>query len=326
MKIIVILILLTGANILNAQTTFVVDDFSDRYFGKVFIADINEVFSPGWIAIFDKKTKKELIKVTSEELTSSMRGEKMVSNIKELPYGEQSSIMYEDYNFDGKKDLAIMDGQNSCYHGPSFRVYLATTRGFKFSSDFTQLAQEYCGMFGVDQKAKTISTMTKSGCCWHQYSEYIVQNNKPLAIKVVEEGRSADGLTWDISEQKRINGKMVSSEYRLFEEDENDIPVIFSFAFRNKKVLRLVKYDDTLNYVFTDKDGKVELIYSGPFSYTKDENALAFTNGNTAYKISGSGVVVTSSKVNADMKAEPATIKGSLSELERVKFVNVTYQ
>jgi hypothetical protein len=33
----------------------------------------------------------------------------------------KSLIMYEDFNFDGKKDLAICDGQNSSYHLPSLR-------------------------------------------------------------------------------------------------------------------------------------------------------------------------------------------------------------
>src|SRR5687768_4382168 len=95
----------------SAQETFVVDDFSDRYNARMFISDTKEVFSPGWIAVFDKKSQKQIIKVTSEELSFDLEDGKVVSNIKELPYGEQSLIMFEDYNFDGLKDLALMDGQ-----------------------------------------------------------------------------------------------------------------------------------------------------------------------------------------------------------------------
>ena len=43
----------------------------------------------------------------------TQRDGKVRSNIKEIPYGEQSQILYEDYNFDGVPDLALMDGQNS---------------------------------------------------------------------------------------------------------------------------------------------------------------------------------------------------------------------
>lgn len=49
--------------------------------------------------------------------------------------------MYEDFNFDGNKDFAIMDGQNSCYHGPSYRIYLAADKGFSFNEAFTRLAR-----------------------------------------------------------------------------------------------------------------------------------------------------------------------------------------
>ena len=78
-----------------------------------------------------KKNKKQLIKINSDELTFTLHKGKVLANVKELPYGKQSSILYEDFNFDGIKDFAIMDGQNSCYHGPSFQIYLATNKGFK---------------------------------------------------------------------------------------------------------------------------------------------------------------------------------------------------
>lgn len=63
-------------------------------------------------------------------------------------------MIYEDFNFDGKNDFAIMDGRFSCYGGPSFQVYLATANGFRHSPEFTRLAQEYCGMFEVNPKDK----------------------------------------------------------------------------------------------------------------------------------------------------------------------------
>jgi len=45
-------------------------------------------------------------------------------------------------------------------------------------------------MFEVDPKGKRIHTMTKSGCCWHQVSEYIVENNNPKAISIVEDDQT----------------------------------------------------------------------------------------------------------------------------------------
>jgi hypothetical protein len=181
-------------------------------------------------------------------------------------------------------------------------------------------------MFNVDHAEKTISTMTKSGCCWHQYSDFIVKQNRPVVIKIVEESVNVNGFFLEITEQNRINGKLRRKEHSVFTADFMDPNVFFSFEFSNKKILRLLNHGGELNYVFTDKDNKIELHYSGLFSYAKDENALKFKSGNTNYTISENGVVVTSSKVNADMEADPATIKGSLSEMQRIKFENVIYQ
>jgi CRISPR/Cas system-associated endoribonuclease Cas2 len=29
--------------------------------------------------------------------------------------------------------------------------------------------------------------MTKSGCCWHQYSTFVVEDNKPKVVEIIEE-------------------------------------------------------------------------------------------------------------------------------------------
>lgn len=326
MKIVLLLALLSFSTILHAQSTFIVDDFSDRYFGKVFISQPTEVFSKGWIAIFDKKTKKQLIKIHADELTFELHDGHVISNIKNLPYGEQSSIMYEDFNFDGKKDLALMDGQNSCYHGPSFQIYLATKNGFSHNSAFTRLAQQYCGMFDADLQTKKIHTMTKSGCCWHQYSDFIVRDNTPLAVKIVEESLNPNSLGWDYVEYNRIGKKLVRKAYSIFDSKEQEQNVVFSFGFTNHKKMRLVDLGDVLQYVFTDKDDKVELMYSGPFFASKEKGLLWFTNGKIRYEISHDSIAVSTLKKKLDMKADPDSISGAFPELLAKKFENVTEQ
>lgn len=159
----------------NDGYSFRVDDFSKDYYGIVKVSDTTEVFTKGTITIYEKKTNKPIINVESDELALDLHEGKVKSNVHQLPYGEQSIIMYDDFNFDGIKDFAIEDGQNSCYHTPSYKIYLARSSGFSFSSGFTQLAQNYCGMFDIDYANKEIHTMTKSGCCWHQFSTFIVE-------------------------------------------------------------------------------------------------------------------------------------------------------
>lgn len=317
----ILTLLFTGS--LFSQTTFKVDNFSKQYYGKMFIADTSEVFSPGWIAIYDQKTNKQLIKVKSEELTFSLHNGKVLANIKELPYGEQSQILYEDYNFDGIKDFAIMDGQFSCYHGPSFKIYLATNSGFQYNADFTRLAQEYCGMFQVDYKDKTISTMTKSGCCWHQFSEFKVRNNKPYPIKIVEEGMDPSGILWDFTEQKWTNGKMEQTKYQVLDEELTDDKVLLSFEFENNKKMKILNSGSLLYYVFTDANNKIELLYHDIFTYSKAENCLKFVNHKTEYTIYDTKIVIKTANKTYEMKAANNTKSGTLAILKKQEVNNV---
>ncbi len=317
-----ILILLLSKSVF-CQTTFVVDNFSKDYFGKLYIADTTEVFSKGWVTIFDKKTKKQLIKINSDELTFTLHKGKVLANVKELPYGEQSSILYEDFNFDGIKDFAIMDGQNSCYHGPSFQIYLATNNGFEQNPEFTELAQDYCGMFDIEYKTKTIRTMTKSGCCWHQYSEYKVKNNSPYPIKIVEEGLNAMGIAWDIEEQNLIKGKMVLSKYQILAVEENKDKILLSFEFENKKKMQVFKTETILYYAFTDANDRIELLYFDTFKYSNSENTLSFTNRNTEYIIYDNKIIAKTPNNKYEMKAVNNTKIGTLTKLKNLKIENV---
>jgi|JTFO01.1.fsa_nt_gb hypothetical protein len=320
--IIFILIFLLSKSAIS-QTTFVIDNFSKDYFGKLFIADTTEVFSKGWIAIFDKKSKKQLIKINSDELTFELHKGKVLANIKELPYGEQSQILYEDYNFDGKKDFAIMDGQNSCYHGPSFQIYLATDNGFKQSPEFTKLSQYYCGMFDIDYKTKTIHTMTKSGCCWHQYSEFKVKDNKPYPIKIIEEGMSFSGITWDYDEQNLVNGKMSKSSYQKLALEIDKDNILLSFEFKNKKKMQVFKTETILYYVFTDANDKIELLYNDTFKYSNRENTLSFTNRKTEYIIYDDKIIVKTPNNTYEMQAVNKTRFGTLTKLKNLKTENL---
>lgn len=286
------LILVVSINIFG-QKIFDVQNFSKDYYGKVYIENPIEVFSKGWVEIYQKSNNKRLIKVNSDELISETEDGKIKTNVKELPYGEQSVIIYEDFNFDGIKDFAIMDGQNSCYHGPSFQIFLGgKTKGiFRLNKSFTKLAQDYCGMFDIDPKERKIHTMTKSTCCWHQYSDFIVQNDKPKAIKIIEENYNAPFVYFDIQTLK--NGRMITTQEKSLANLE-DLNVLLSFKLQNKKEVFLLNANDELSYNLVNEKGYLEL--SLPLDagkrktsfvlYSKENSkTLSFINSNYEYKI-----------------------------------------
>jgi hypothetical protein len=331
---IILLTILTSATF--AQKVFTIDNFSKSYYGKIQISDTSEVFSNGWVAIYDRKTNKQIIKVLSDELALTLHEGKAIANIKLLPYGEQSLIMYDDFNFDGKKDFAISDGQNSCYHGPSFKIYLGTEKGFLYSKEFTRLAQEYCGMFSIDTKAKKIYTMTKSGCCWHEYSEFILMNNKPKAIKIVTEEQD---MPFAIYTEEIWSGKsMVKKTVKTIDTEQEGIEVILSFKIQknNKQIILYNINDRMLYYALVQKDSTVEFsypveaVYQNPdfqFDSTANNLSVIFENKNAAYKVyerqNEIGITINVAGKTYNWIGDLHTKKGSLNRLRKVKLDNV---
>lgn len=337
---------LGAARVATGQKLYQVQSFSPQYTAKVWVAQPGEVFSPGWVAVYDKATGRQLLKVRSEELAVEVKQGRVKSNVHELPYGEQSVLIYEDFNFDGLKDLAIEDGQNSCYHGPSFVIYLATASGFARSEGFTALAQEYCGMFSIDRARRRLSTMTKDGCCWHQFSEYVVRNNRPQPVSIIEE--DARNLPYlQVSTQKWNGKSMVTTEKTTFDLMEDRAKVVFEFklAATGKKVV-LFSSDEALGYALLKPSGdEVEFSYppivdgtgNEKFTLSTAEPAqrLTFANGSTTYRIFETGggtgpatvgveVVVDGRKF--DLVGDPATRKGSLREAARLGLSNLTLE
>jgi len=289
------MILMAGMMTLTAraQVTLTVDHFSATYYAQVTVEDTSEVFSKGAVAIFERGNPVPIIEVTSDELAVSLHNGEALANIRELPYGEQSVIIFEDFNFDGKKDFAIENGQNSCYHGPSFQVYLSTLTGFAYSEAFTELAQNYCGMFDVDTTFRTLHTMTKDGCCWHQFSEFIVENNAPKAMHVIEEDARLLPLV-TVNEQKWDGSKMVEKVSRVFDGSQTELHTVLSFPVsgKNRRVL-LYLSEGTLNYVLLSGEDNVELAYPAdapqeepaPFIYDSKAGTLSFRNEDAVYTI-----------------------------------------
>lgn len=200
--------------LIESEPIYTIDGFSDYYYGKVQAEAEEDIVRKGWIAIYDKKNDEELIKVYSNELVLNFHDGKIKANIQYLPYGEQSLVHYQDYNFDGVKDFAISDGRYGCYSGPSFKIYLANNGAFVYSREFSDLSHGNCGMFAVDPDEEVIVTMTKSGCCWHQVSEYIVEDNIPkkVYIKTREEMTTTIETLVDGKWEKKVSEQQIEND------------------------------------------------------------------------------------------------------------------
>lgn len=334
--------------LVSAQNVFPIkiEDFSDRYEAVIeesiqdtLIRGVYEDYVPRYIIrVLAKEDKKEILSAYAMDYPSYLINEngEVLANIKELPYGSQSVLIYEDFNFDGNKDLALMNGYQSCYGGPSFDIYLATTSGFEYSKSFSALGNEYCGMFTIDEEAQSIHTMVKSGCCWHQFSEFSVVDNEPKLIRTLTMDAFSGQEPYFIEEVlAEWQGDEVHETVNLLlpYDDRMEVLMFFMLAESEKHVV-IFAVDNILYYALERPDKSVEFYYpkpyydenleetqyGNPFIYNKTSNTLSFANLDAQYVIyeneDNFGIKVITKGREYELKGMVGSKKGSLQNLD----------
>ncbi len=97
--------------------------------------------------------------------------------------GAPGALRVGDFDFDGLEDVAIWAGNQGPYGGPTFSIYLQNKSArFVRSARLSALTENTLGMFQVDAARRRILTVTKSGCCWHQFDAYAWQGGVPVLV------------------------------------------------------------------------------------------------------------------------------------------------
>lgn len=225
MKKIIFTIFLLSLNAF-AQQSFDIKDASEKFDVKIEVAECDESFCEGktTYTLFEKGKDKVFQKFDMENTVIQLGDDqKPLANIT-LLYDEQSALTFDDFNFDGVKDLALNDGNNGGYGGPSYQVYLFSKTANKFvhSPAFTELAQGTgLGMFEVNAEKKMLYKFSKSGCCWHQTEGFSVVKNRP--VKTFEETEDAMGGEFvKITTKTLVKGKWKTAIKRKKLEDSED--------------------------------------------------------------------------------------------------------
>lgn len=352
MGIVGLLLVVLHASPAWAQSGFPIriQDFSETYEARiernakdtVIMTAYDELVPPYVIRIVRKSDQSEVLEAFAADFPTYLLDEhnEAIPNVHELPYGEQSVLIYRDVNFDGKEDLALMNGYYSCYGGPSFDIYLAVDSGFAHSEAFSALSNEYCGLFEVDDEEKLIHAMVKSGCCWHQFSEFKVDGNRPVLTQTVTYDMMGyfqryTTTLWD------DGGEAVSEETELYWPGDGGYDVVstFELASSGKWVLVFV-IDDQLFYALALPDDQLEFVF--PFSdyeysegadsaihfqYSEQGNELIFSNEEAQYAVYDTGVDlgvrVSTGGRTYDLKGDRSTLQGSLREVTAMALRNV---
>ncbi|TLM88362.1 XAC2610-related protein [Hymenobacter jeollabukensis] len=332
--LLVLPLLLAGFRV-QAQHEYLIDDFSPQYVARIHVD--NDTSGVGWIAVYDQ-TKQALIKLESTELYVEPDYRRPGAAATRLPYAEQNWLISKDFNFDGRKDLAIQDGHNSCRGNVSFQVYLATPTGFAHSEAFTDLAQNYCGMFEVDAARKRISVQ-QTGSWGGEETQFSVRNNELMVVSRYREDQSQDPFV-TYSREEWNGRRLVSTEWReLYPSGEEEI-CSFQLAENGKRVVLFARDSTTLYYALLRKDESVEFSYPAlqaegaqPFTLHKTGNGLIlrFQNGSARYEIreTAGGALLVTARIGAktlNMSGAEQGKKGSLKALLTAELENLTRQ
>lgn len=128
-----------------------------------------------------------------------------------------SDVQMGDYNFDGKPDLAIRNGNGGSYGSPSYDIYVQTQSGrFVKSRELTELASAYMGMFRIDPARRTLSTESRDGCCFHIEEVWqIIPGRAPRKIAITtRDSRQGNGAYTEVITRRLVNGRWRQSVRR----------------------------------------------------------------------------------------------------------------
>lgn len=150
-------------------------------------------------------------------LTRQENGQPLVNSARLYDY--QGVINAGDFNFDDQPDFAVQNGNRGSYGGPSYDVFLfdGVRQRFIYSPDLSGLTLENLGFFDIDGKRKRLITFSKSGCCYHEKSEYVVEGNQPIEVKrEIEDatGGSGDPEMVLLSTEERVEGQWKTTASR----------------------------------------------------------------------------------------------------------------
>ncbi len=177
---------------------------------------------PGALDIFPKDGGRLFQRIVMANLFIELDREgKASANLVEV-YGENNSgLAVADFNFDNQPDIALRNGNNGGYGGPSYDIYLfdSTKKQFALHPALTEMASSNLGLFDVDPAAKTLTTFTKSGCCWHQWSTYQLTGNQPVLIREVTQEATGDDDMVSITDKRLVKGKWQTTKTKEKMED-----------------------------------------------------------------------------------------------------------
>lgn len=121
-------------------------------------------------------------------------------------YDDEYTFVFEDFNFDGRQDLAVCKDIQGSYGAPTYDIFLwnPARKQFVRNAQLSKLSSEHLGLLQVDRKSRELITFDKSGAAWHLTSTYKYVHARPKLVETKEE--DASGGVHDVITTRRLIG------------------------------------------------------------------------------------------------------------------------
>ena len=173
---------------------------------------------PAIINIIDQRSQRRVqqLRLDNVYMAHGDNGKPLVNTAR--LYDLQGVINAADFDFDGHADFAVQNGNDGPYGGPTYSVYLYDNAGKQFvlNDELSSLTGETLGMFQVDAKRKRLRTLAKSGCCYHETTDYQFDTRHHLQVveRLIEDAQDTAGKQVRVTREILVNGRWKTSTRR----------------------------------------------------------------------------------------------------------------
>ncbi|KJV29997.1 hypothetical protein VI06_08790 [Aquitalea magnusonii] len=173
---------------------------------------------PAIINIIDQRSQQRIqqLRLDNVYMARGDNGKPLVNTAR--LYDLQGVINAADFDFDGHADFAVQNGNDGPYGGPTYRVYLYDTarQQFVLNDELSTLTEENLGLFQVDAKRKRLRTFAKSGCCYHETTDYQfdARHHVQAVERLIEDAQDPEGKQVRVTRETLVNGRWKTSTRR----------------------------------------------------------------------------------------------------------------
>lgn len=334
------ILLFTYTSIALGQSVVTIDGFSKLYCVKIITKDTSQLENNGYWVV---GKNQNLPSMAFNVKDPNMEPDKY-PNVKNIPYNKQHLVLFDDFNFDGIKDIALFCPKEEFTNEPAYTVFLISKNGEMDGGHNSFSGTIKKGMtYKLNRQEKKLEVFNKKGYDNATVEEYLVKSfDYAPHTKTCIYNSSTNNIYTVMEKFWTVEGNLLKTktEKKFILNKGSRIILTFKIAQKDKRVIVYATTDGSLHYAFTNKENVVELAYPEANATTTDTTAttdfeykngqLSFHHVNADYIIfDGDGMLEVKGTLNGQdylFTGDPKSKKGALNDIEKFHFKNVSYK